>query len=209
MLVWEENRMHCSIAALGAAGIVAVVSGVAWGGVVHRITLGGEITEVGTLEGTPFEDQPFELRASQRWSIEVLMDAGAPDVLGPDLTAYGSSIVSARITLDDHAMDLDFGAPGGGIVVSSDTSGRVVFDASLMSMLDVRVLAEGIGASPAAGLPSSLDLSGASRTRFAVLDSGAALVAGTFDGYTFETLPAPGAGVTLAVGGLLAARRRR
>ncbi|MEQ8769414.1 MAG: hypothetical protein RIB60_02775 [Phycisphaerales bacterium] len=193
--------------AVGMAGALALSEG-SWAGVYHRITLGGEITEVGTLTGTPFEDQPIDLRASQRWSIEVLMDAGAPDVLGPDLTAYGSSILSATITLDDYGMDLDFGSPGG-IMVSSDSAGRVFFDATMMSMLDVRVLAEGIGGSPLDGLPGSLDLAGASRTRFAILDSGVALVAGTFDGYTFETLPAPGAALTLAAGGLLAARRRR
>ncbi len=202
--------MRRVVGALSAAGCLVVSSGFAGGGVLHRLTLGGEITEVGAISGTPLGELGIDLRASERWSIEVLMDAGAPDVSGPDLTAYATSIRSASITLDGYAMDLDFGATGGGIAVSSDAAGRVSFDASMMSALDVRVLAEGVGASPSDGLPGMLDLTGATRTRFAILDSGLALVGGTFDGYTFETIvPAPGAALTLGVGGLIAVRRRR
>ena len=56
-----------------------------------------------------------------------------------------------------------------------------------------------------------VDLVGASRAQFEIFDdAGLRVVAGSFDGYVFETiLPAPASAGVLALGGLVAARRRR
>lgn len=196
--------------AIAAAALLGG-AGSACAGVVHQITLSGEISFVGEIIDTPLGHSGIHPREADRWSLTVVLDASAPDTLGPDLTRYQSSIVSATLSMDNHPMGISFGGVDAGITVGTAADGTVSLGAELMNDLFVSVIAEGVDTDPGLGLPKSLDPSQGTRARFSIVDQAShVLIAGTFDGYTFGTIvPAPAGVAVLGLAGLGACTRRR
>ncbi|GJM19883.1 MAG: hypothetical protein DHS20C14_20960 [Phycisphaeraceae bacterium] len=199
----------CAPAAVAAAMVGLSVQCDA--GVLYKVTLEGEITFVGELIGTPLGDMPIGPRASDRWSMTVVYDAGSPDELSADLVRYRSSVVSGMVGIDDHEMALAFDTVGTGVELGSAGGGSLAFAGMLMGELDVSVDIGGVDLGPGLAMPDAVDAGQVSHANFGVRNQiGHTLIAGSLDGYTLEVItPAPSCVAVLGLAGVGAATRRR